>query len=392
MSQQLIDHSKDLKLLRNEGFELEVHGEFVIVHHVPYVNSHKEIKYGSLACPLNLAGPKQTAKPHCHTIHFVGEMPCDRNGIAIDAIRNSDQFREIRPDLIARLLFSNKPQGGYRDYYDKFTTYIKIISSPAASLDKKATAQTFKPVISTDKQSVFAYFDTNSSRANIDAITAKFHGLKIAIVGLGGTGAYVLDLISKVPVAEIHLYDNDLLLQHNAFRAPGAVPVNKLNGKTLKVKYYAKHYGQIHRHIFPHAINITMENIDKLLEMDYVFLCIDKNEPRKKIVGYLSDHDRIFFDVGLGVNIVDDKLIGSLRVTTATEAKNDHLQARIPGVDNVDNEYKENIQIGDLNAMNAFMAVLKWKKICGFYADLANEHNSTFAITTSKLFNDDFHD
>jgi hypothetical protein len=37
--------------------------------------------------------------------------------------------------------------------------------------------------------------------------------------GLGGTGSYILDLVSKTPVNEILLFDSDDFLQHNAFRS-----------------------------------------------------------------------------------------------------------------------------------------------------------------------------
>lgn len=37
MLQRLLDHSEDLRKLVNEGYELEVKGSYVMVHHVPYV-------------------------------------------------------------------------------------------------------------------------------------------------------------------------------------------------------------------------------------------------------------------------------------------------------------------------------------------------------------------
>ena len=38
-----INRSPDLKLLVDEGFEIEVKGGHLIVHHIPYVNSSREI-------------------------------------------------------------------------------------------------------------------------------------------------------------------------------------------------------------------------------------------------------------------------------------------------------------------------------------------------------------
>ena len=71
----------------------------------------------------------------------------------------------------------------------------------------------------------------------------------VALVGLGGTGAYILDLVVKTPVAEIHLYDGDVFLQHNAFRSPGAASVADLRAKLNKVDYYKDRYSPMRRHI-----------------------------------------------------------------------------------------------------------------------------------------------
>lgn len=48
MSLQLISHSPDLKQLRDEGFEIEVKGGYLLIHQIPYVNHLKEIKCGVL--------------------------------------------------------------------------------------------------------------------------------------------------------------------------------------------------------------------------------------------------------------------------------------------------------------------------------------------------------
>ena len=39
MSQELTTRSPDLKSLLDEGFEVEIYGEYLIIHHVPYLNS-----------------------------------------------------------------------------------------------------------------------------------------------------------------------------------------------------------------------------------------------------------------------------------------------------------------------------------------------------------------
>ena len=52
MSQQLINLSPDLKRLRDEGIEIEIKDAYLLIHHVPYLNSASEIKYGILVSDL----------------------------------------------------------------------------------------------------------------------------------------------------------------------------------------------------------------------------------------------------------------------------------------------------------------------------------------------------
>lgn len=54
-----------------------------------------------------------------------------------------------------------------------------------------------------------------------------------------------------------------------------------------------------------------------------------------------------------------------------------------------DDIYASNIQIADLNALNAALAVVKWKKMIGFYQDFTSACHSTFTIDTGKLLYDD---
>ena len=99
---------------------------------------------------------------------------------------------------------------------------------------------------------------------------------KIAIVGLGGTGSYVLDLVAKTPVREIHAYDGDTFYQHNAFRSPGAASGDELRAKQPKVTYFKNLYSKMHRGIVDHAVYVDAGNVDELRCMDFVFLCLDK--------------------------------------------------------------------------------------------------------------------
>ena len=103
-------------------------------------------------------------------------------------------------------------------------------------------------------ESVFKYPDTNSSRAKIEYLNRKFTNQKIAIIGMGGTGSYMLDQIAKTQVKEIHIFDGDVFQLHNAFRSPGAISGEKLEkeNKLKKVDYYYEIYSNMHNGIKPH--------------------------------------------------------------------------------------------------------------------------------------------
>jgi len=238
MLQQLINHSQDLKRLRNEGYEIEVRGGYLLIHHIPYVGNNKCIQYGILVSTLTLKNETTTGIPDNHVIHFVGDNPCNIDGTVITAIQHDNSAKNFGNIVVSRS-FSNKPSNGYPDYYEKVKRYADIISAPAKYLDNTITEKTFKVIPDTANETVFQYIDTNSSRANIDLINAKFEGQKVAIIGLGGTGAYVLDLVAKTPVCEIHLYDGDDFDQHNAFRSPGAASFDDLNKNQKKAEYFS---------------------------------------------------------------------------------------------------------------------------------------------------------
>lgn len=388
MSQQLINHSTDLKRLRDEGYEIEVHGGYLLIHHVPYVDSNKQIQYGVLVSTLTLSSNNRTTVPDNHVIHFMGSDPCNEDGSIITAIQHSNA-NSVFGQITVNRSFSNKPADGYPNYYEKVKRYADIISAPAKYIDASVTEKTFKVIADNTNDTVFHYIDTNSSRANIELINSKLEGQKIAIIGLGGTGAYILDMVAKTPVKEIHLFDGDSFDQHNAFRSPGAASMSDLDENPRKVAYYQKIYSKMHKYIYSHDFFVKNDNLIELNEMDYVFVCVDKNAARKKITDHLARVGIPFSDVGLGVNVVNNKLTGAVRVTSATRDKNDHLPLRIFSEDSDNNEYATNIQIAELNALNAIFAILKWKKLSGIYVDLENEYHSSYAISTSKIFNED---
>jgi len=377
--------------MRDEGYEIRVISGFLVMQNVPYVNSKQEIKFGSLVSELTLAGDRTTT-PSTHVVHFTGEHPCAKNGSLLKKIVNASGENKLAEGIVAQHSFSSKPKEGYKNYYEKMMTYATLISSPAQAIDPSANAKTFTVIESDEEESVFNYIDTTSSRAEIIEVTRKLELQKVAIVGVGGTGSYILDLVTKTPVKEIHLYDDDTFLQHNAFRSPGAPSLDDLKTQPKKAEYLKELYSNMRKGIIAHAYNIDDANMGELQEMDFVFLCIHGGYTKELIFKKLEEFGVPFVDVGMGLYLVEDALAlgGQLRTTASTNDKRDHVKKRVSfsGSDGK-NDYDRNIQIADLNALNAALAVIKWKKIFGFYQDFENEHSSVYVIDGNKILNED---
>ena len=383
-----VDHNEDLKRLRDEGFEIEVYGGYLIIHHIPYVNANREIKYGKLIVALSL-NKEKTTRPATHVISFMGEYPCYPDGSSIEALRLANPNAPLCEGIVRNWDFSNKPPCGYKDHYEQVVRYAKIISDPAKSIDPKVTDKTFR-VLANPDESVFCYTDSNSTRSNIYNINHKLAGQKIAIIGLGGTGSYILDMVAKTHVSEIHLFDDDLFCQHNAFRAPGAASISDFEDSKYKAAYFASVYSQMHKNIYSHIERISKDNIYVLFDMSYVFVCIDNDTSRQEIVRALSANKVPLADVGIGVQTVDDYLLATVRTTIVSPDKNDHIDRRLPiGTDETDNAYTTNIQIAELNALNAMYAVIEWKKMFGVYQDLRHYHNLIYTTNDSNLIMED---
>lgn len=387
MSHALFSLNEDLRQLREAGYSVQRVGGFLVMQEVPYVNVACEVKRGTIISDLCLSGDR-TQKPEPHTVHFDGEFPCNAQGIPLTGIGASSAEVDLGHGLHSRHVFSSKPgQQGYSNYFEKMSTYATILSGPAAVLDPTATPRVYREP-DPEEESVFNYVETASDRVGIGHLTARFKDQRIAILGVGGTGAYVLDQVAKTPVAEIRIIDGDEFLQHNAFRAPGAPSIEALREVPKKVDYYADIYSKMHRGITAHASAISTETLHLIDGCSFAFLCMDAGDSKRLVVEKLEAMGVSFIDVGMGLALNGDSLGGILRISTSTPEDRATLRSRVSFTGGGANDvYASNIQVADLNMLNAALAIIKWKKLVGFYRDLENEVQSTFTTDGNQLDN-----
>lgn len=387
--------SNALERLREDGYCLEIRENHLLVHDVPYVTPDGTVATGTLVSPLDLAGDLPVANPY-HVAMFIGRQPCAADGQPLLQILHQAGPQTLTPGLVVDFSFSHKPVGepGYADYYEKMSTYANILSAPAQQLDRAATARTYRVVATSDSCSPFRYMDTAYYRGGAAQANASLARARVAIVGAGGTGSYVLDLLAKTHVAEIHVYDGDRYLQHNAFRAPGPTSVDELQGGPTKAALHTRRWAVMRSGVIAHAYRVDESNVEELEGMDCVFLCVDSDAVRAELVRLLELHALTFIDTGMGLITASEgrQVLGQVRVTTSTPATRAdarrHLPSEAVAGGQPNDAYRTNLQMVELNALSAAIAVIRWKKLCGFYVETETETTSLYAVDGNAMIND----
>jgi hypothetical protein len=232
----LANHNDDIRRLVDKGYALTVDGPHLVVRDVPYLDSARALRVGAIVAKLEFID-KVRVKQVDHQVYFAGSHPFSLDGVPIANLGGGPAIIHLsRPDVVVERSFSNKPSGGFANFYDKIEHYVGVISGPAQSLHPTATPLTFAVDAGVAADSVFKFHDTLTSRAEIGDLVERFRADKIAIIGLGGTGSYLLDFLAKTPVKEIRVFDGDGYHVHNAYRSPGKLEERELG--TSKADVY----------------------------------------------------------------------------------------------------------------------------------------------------------
>lgn len=391
MSDDLISRSQDLKALVDEGFELEIRNGFLFVHSVPYVTTDCKVKIGAMFCAIQvLADGSSVGPPVDHTMYFVGEAPCHKDGSPNTQMINHSTVTDHGNGIVSHHYFSAKQDGhNYPNFFEKIVNYEALVSGPARAYDRHANARTGRPPTVQPEISPFKIPDTLSSRYEIGSITSKLLGHSVAIVGMGGTGSYVFDLVCKTHVSEIHIYDDDQFFSHNIFRSPAIPRGGDVSGFPTKVGYHALAYDYLRTGIIPHEERITAGNVGRLFDFNFVFVCVDDGPSRFLITKALYQAKVPFIDVGIGVGRMDDELDGVVRTSLGHEGLStwDRLTQHLDFAEPTEDDYEAAIQIAELNSLNACLAVLRWKRFVGYYRDSRGEYNSNYMVEGNSISN-----
>lgn len=397
MSEIQISHSADLAKLEADGFRLRVvqgTAHHLLIERIPAVTREREVVHGTLYCPLEIDANGRTNNPcSSHQCWWIGDPPCDADGRVMTEMISNPNPENRGDGITTTVAFSrvHVDKAKYADYYEKIWTYVRMIWHEARAIDPNCDPRCDRPIAAVVEAQAraFRYPDMATTRAGIGAATAKLIADRIAVIGMGGTGSYILDLLAKTPVAEIHIFDGDTFELHNAFRAPGAPAEEELTDP-MKVDWFGEIYGRMHRGIRPHPYYVEEQNLSELDGFDFVFVAVDDGEVRKKILQALIAKEIPFIDVGMDLELDGtSSLRGMCRFTVGTPAHSSHVEEVVSFAKAPPDAVYRNIQVADLNMLNAAMAVGKWKQLRGFYADDIGEHHSIYSVSTHALIKED---
>jgi len=388
MLRELVSHNHDIGRLLEKGYALAFDSNYLVIRDIPYLNERRELQTGAIVTKLVFVDKERVIQED-HQIFFAGSPPCNLDGTPIPNLGGGATqlvLSDACKDIVVQRSFSNKPRetGKFQDFFEKIESYVGQISGPAIHLHG-ATPYTFRAVEAKETASIFKVRDTLTSRAEISDLSAKFANEDVAVIGLGGTGSYLLDFLVKTPIPKIRAFDLDLFYVHNAFRSPGAISDEEF-GKPKAEVYQTRHDN------FRNGLTVSRKFIDEssgddLAGVTFAFVCVDKGTSRKGIFDLLLAKAIPFIDVGMGLSRQNGPLTGLLRVTYYSKENGESVrQMKLADeADDPNDIYRTNVQIGELNALNACLAVIKFKQLRGFYLEADSPFHLLFDLSDLKI-------
>lgn len=364
--QELANLNPFVKDLDEQGYQLDFINGYLVIYGLPYLDKGGQLRYGDWVSPVDLTEGGAIDPPGNHQAWFRGDKPHDQDGRELSIGTTANRL-EVTTNFAAdfsfslKLLDENGQMRKYHSFEEKVQTYLGAVTAPAIAAYPDATPLRGIEVKAAAQNSPLRFPDTSSANYNLNDISSLLRTKKVAIVGLGGTGSYILDLLARTHLERIALFDDDKVHVHTIFRMPGFI--HRAIGKP-KVEAPAHQYGNWHSGIEPINERVTQENVERLFEFDFVFVSVDDGPARRLIVDWLTSKSVPFVDCGMGLNRSVVGLNGTVRITGVDRTAYDRTidTAYLPTENAKEDEYRRQAQIAELNALNAALAVIRFKQ------------------------------
>jgi len=119
----------------------------------------------------------------------------------------------------------------------------------------------------------------------------KINQASVAIIGVGGLGSLVAELLCRMGVGTLLLCDDDDVANHNLSRQHLYTLADIGEQKTIAAK---KHLEQINNQttIVCVSAKANKENMDWSLQADIIIDCTDRHESRREIDAFCQEHQK----------------------------------------------------------------------------------------------------
>ena len=198
-----------------------------------------------------------------------------------------------------------------------------------------------------------------------------------------------MDILAKTNVKELHLFDHDILKQHNAFRMCGAARIEELGGSSSKVEWYRRTYSAIREEgIYIYNEKLEAKCKDILGKFTTVFIAVDDLDVRRQIQTTCNELGIYHVSVGIAVEVegeANDQLGGMVKIETCFQSRFTH------NTEPVSKERPKQaygiVQTAELNMLGAALAVVEWKAKVGIYRSERPQGIDTILVssTTGRL-------
>lgn len=148
---------------------------------------------------------------------------------------------------------------------------------------------------------------TRQEKAFGKPFNMKLQSLRVAVVGLGGTGSPIANLLARTGIGELILIDGDKLDETNMNRVSGFTAEDIGQNKAKTVEKFINSLGlKIKVIAIPNYINESDEAMDSLSSADIIFGCTDDVAGRDLLNQALYYYSQVYIDVGLSGNVDKD--------------------------------------------------------------------------------------
>ncbi|MDE0261667.1 MAG: ThiF family adenylyltransferase [Bryobacterales bacterium] len=206
----------------------------------------------------------------------------------------------------------------------------------------------------------------------------------VAIIGLGGIGAWIADLVVKADPREVHGWDYDCIEPKNILRMPGGLDPSVWIGRP-KAEWFKETYSLIHTNVHGHTVKVLPQGVQEVIEgTTFAFVAVDDAEDRMMVCDALANAGIPFVVVGLSAVRKDKRVKVSMRIVTAHVGVSSWREA-IPRVGQAGQDDYGSLDLPDVYSMAAGWAIQAWRKMRGQFWQKKREECLDYSADDQSL-------